>query len=356
MISTPSQYNELLNQLTLEHEIALDTEADSLYCYFEKLCLIQIGLPNGFFLLDPLSSLPLMEFFQALEGKRLIFHDAYYDLSLLRRWGPFPDHHLFDTMIAARLCGETHLGLAALVEKYFRVTLSKVSRKANWAQRPLSSSMIDYALNDVRYLHQLAALFEEKLSGLGRLEWFYQSQDRMIRSTREIRTKGEEERWRLPGYSKLSLRSQALLRALWKWRDDQARQSNKPSFYILSNEELLQIAHWAPEKKVVPKIAQARRASFEEVLEMALSLPEEQWPKPLEKKMTRMTKEEIKHIQVLKEKRDKVALELGMNPSIIASKLSLELTVRDRSSSTLLPWQQQVLGIESPLFSNDHAS
>ncbi|MFZ4116013.1 MAG: ribonuclease D [Chthoniobacterales bacterium] len=348
LIFTPSLYADFLSQLAHQSEIALDTEADSLHCYFEKLCLIQIAWPGDLLLLDPLANLPLSEFFQALQGKRLIFHDADYDLRLLRRSGSFPDDNIFDTMIAARLCGEPHLGLAALVEKYFHITLSKASRKANWAKRPLSSQMVDYALNDVRYLHELAALFEEKLHTLERLEWFHQSRDRMIRATREVRIKEEEMRWRISGYVKLSPRSWAVLRALWQWRDAESRKSDKPSFYIFSNEEMLRIAESALHDKnfIRPKLPQARKVSFEEMLQAALSLPEEAWPKPLDRSAVRSTKQQVEYVRKLKDKRDYVADQLGLDPSIIASKLALELFVRDSTTSTLLPWQRTLLEIE----------
>jgi len=90
MISSDSPFREFLTELASQSQIALDTEADSLHCYFEKLCLVQIGWPGKLQLLDPLANLPLPDFFEALRGKRLIFHDADYDFRLLRRSGEFP--------------------------------------------------------------------------------------------------------------------------------------------------------------------------------------------------------------------------------------------------------------------------
>lgn len=348
MIAEASLYTDFLNYLASQSEIALDTEADSLHCYFEKLCLIQVGWPGESFLVDPLANLPLSTFFSALKGKRLIFHDADYDLRLLRRSGSFPDDNIFDTMIGARLCGERHLGLAALVEKYFHVKLSKASRKANWAQRPLSSQMVDYALNDVRYLHELAAIFEEKLHELERFEWFTQSRDRMIRATCEVRVKEEDMLWRISGYRLLSPRSWAVLRAVWQWRDAESRKWDKPPFYILSNEEMLRIAEHAPQGKKFdrPRLSQARGTHFEEMLVMALALNEEEWPQPIVKVSIRATKQEVERARKLKDKRDYVGAQLGLDPSIIASKIALEIFVRDSKISTLLPWQRTLLELD----------
>ena len=325
--------------------IALDTEADSLHCYFEKLCLIQVGWPDELCLIDPLANLPLTKFFSALKGKRLIFHDADYDLRLLRRSGEFPDDNIFDTMLAARLCGEPQLGLAALVEKYFHIKLSKASRKANWGQRPLSSQMVEYALNDVRYLPKLAEIFEEKLHELERIEWFYQSRDRMIRATREVKVKEEDLLWRISGYAKLLPQSWAVLRALWQWRDAESRKRDKPPFYIISNHEMLRIAEDASQGKKIspPRLPQARTVEFEEMLAKALSIPEEEWPKPIPRIRLRATKQELDRFRKLKDLRDQVARDIDLDPSIIASKNALESAARDPETSLLLPWQRQLL-------------
>lgn len=347
MIADQSSYEEFLCFLETQTEIALDTEADSLHCYFEKLCLIQVGASEKLVLLDPLADLPLASFFSVLEKKRLIFHDADYDLRLLRRSGVFPDQSLFDTMLAARLCGEPRLGLAALVEKYFNVTLSKASRKANWAQRPLSSQMIDYALNDVRYLSGLVAIFEEKLEELGRLAWFHQSCHRMVQATREIRVKEEDHLWRIAGYVILPPQSWAILKALWWWRDGEARKCNKPSFYIMTNEEMLSIAERASQGKKweLRKLPKGRDVEIEQIITTALQIPEEEWPKALPRIKNHTTPEEHKRFQHLQQRRDRIAQDIALDPSIVASKSALEAAARDKNTSLLLPWQRELLGM-----------
>ena len=104
MIAGESAFREYLSRLQGETRVALDTEADSLHCYFEKLCLIQISVPGHDLLIDPLAGFPLTPLFEGLEGKELIIHGADYDLRLLRRVGFATSAPVFDTMIAARLC------------------------------------------------------------------------------------------------------------------------------------------------------------------------------------------------------------------------------------------------------------
>jgi len=356
LIAGESAFRDYLSGLAEQKEVALDTEADSLHCYFEKLCLIQSGWgqdpQSGWAvdleLIDPLAGLPLPDFFKALEGKTVIFHDADYDLRLLRRSGEFPDQNIFDTMIAARICGEPQLGLAGLVERYFGITLSKASRKANWAQRPLSDQMVEYALNDVRFLPQLASILGERLGELKRTEWYEQSRDRMIRGTRETRQRDEENLWRITGYAALSQRGWAILRALWHWRDSEARQWDRPAFHVLSNESLLRLADDASRggRFSRPRIPQPRADRMEEALEAALALREEEWPKVIRGVRTRASKEQIDRFNDLRDFRDKVARDIELDPSIIAPKAALEAVAADPSAPVLLPWQRSLLRLQ----------
>jgi ribonuclease D len=348
LIAADSSFRDYLARLSSQKSVALDTEADSLHCYFEKLCLIQSGWGDDLQLIDPLAELPLEEFFRALEGKEILFHDADYDLRLLRRHGEFPDGNIFDTMIAARICGEPQLGLAALVEKYFGVTLSKASRKANWAQRPLSQQMVEYALNDVRYLPELAGILAGQLDELGRTDWYRQSRDRMVRGTRETRQRDEENLWRITGYAALPPRGWALLRALWHWRDAEARLWDRPSFHVLSNENLLRLAGDAAKggKFARPRIPKPRADRLEAALAEALALPEAEWPKMIRGVRTRATKEQVDRFNRLREHRDKVARQLSLDPSIVAPKAALEAVAADPCAPVLLPWQRGLLDLQ----------
>jgi ribonuclease D len=356
LIASESALRDYLSGLREQSCVALDTEADSLHCYFEKLCLIQSGwgeeresgLASDLRLIDPLAGLPMGEFFEALRGKKVLFHDADYDLRLLRRSGDFPDEGIFDTMIAARLCGEPQLGLAGLVEKYFGVVLSKASRKANWAQRPLSDQMTEYALNDVRYLPQLASILETRLAELGRTEWYVQSRDRMIRGTRETRQRDEENLWRITGHAALSRRGWAVLRAIWHWRDGEARGWDRPSFHVLSNENLLRLADEASKggKFTRPPLPQNRMVRLEAALEEALALPEDQWPQVIKGVRLRASKQQVDRFNELREHRDKVAREIELDPSIVAPKAALEAVAYGKEEVPLLPWQLGLLGLE----------
>ncbi len=171
MIDTDEQLAAVLPQLRAADWIALDTEADSLHAYPEKLCLIQLSIPAADLLVDPLSSLNLAPILEVLGQHELVLHGADYDLRLLRKSRAFVPSGLFDTMLASRLLGDREFGLTHLVAKYLEVQLEKGPQKANWARRPLTPRMEAYARNDTRYLKPLADILKTQLQEKGRLAW-----------------------------------------------------------------------------------------------------------------------------------------------------------------------------------------
>src|SRR3954468_18563904 len=136
MIDTAEGLAAILPGVAAQYRVALDTEADSLHSYFEKLCLIQLSIPGENYLIDPLAGMSLQPLFDLLAERELLLHGADYDLRLMRRLGFERPQRLFDTMIAARLCGRTKFSLAALIQHHFGLQLTKASQKANWAIRP----------------------------------------------------------------------------------------------------------------------------------------------------------------------------------------------------------------------------
>lgn len=327
------------------NRIALDTEADSLHCYFEKLCLVQIALPGYSELLDPLAGVDLEKFFTALAEKEVVFHGADYDLRLLARHGEFQPASIFDTMLAARLCGEPHVGLAALVKKFFSVELSKASQKANWAQRPLSQQMIHYALSDVHHLLELASILRGKLEELGRMEWLREWIGRVEFAARNPKEKDPESKWKITGAFRLRPHEQAVLRSLWHWRDAEARMWDRPPFYVMSNSDLLRISELAVAGKPfsTPRFPRARRDRFEKTLDHALALPEDQWPVNERGTRPKPNPDFGRRFDEFKRRRDRAARELSLEPALVAPKAALEALAGSGDDSSLMNWQKDLL-------------
>lgn len=351
MITTPEALEEFLVQIAPLDRLAIDTEADSLHCYFEKLCLIQISIPGHDFLIDPLADLPMERLCTELARRELIIHGADYDLRLLRRAGNLEAVRIFDTMLAARLTGRTEFSLAALIAKQFGVVLTKQSQKANWARRPLPVQMLEYAVKDTQYLLSLAETLAGELRAMGRWEWFEQSCAKAIASAASTRVRDTENAWRISGSSELQGRAAAVLRALWHWREEEARAVDRPPFHILHNEQLIICARTFDSggAMVAPRhLTDLRRKRFFQAAENALRLPESEWPRPIRKARSRPTPDQQRLFNEYKVKRDKAAVQLGLDPSIIAPKAALEAIAADGNAvrEKLMPWQGALLGIE----------
>lgn len=349
MISSTPELEEAVTSFAAHPRIALDTEADSLHCYFDKLCLLQISIPGANLLVDPLAGLSLDPLFKALEGKTVVIHSADYDLRLLRRSGYTGPTVLFDTMIAARLCGATEFGLASLLHQHFGVTLAKASQKANWARRPLPPEMLEYAVNDTVNLLTLAQIQEERLHELGRWHWFEQMCEKQIRSSSFTRERDPDTLWRISGYADLSPRGTAVLRALWHWRDQEAQSVDKPAFHILGNDLLLEVSdRFDKGQRVEPRhLRGSRWTRLQETAQAALLLPEQDWPTPIRKPRLRTTQEQEARFRQLRNQRDAAAERLELDPTLIAPKGTLEQLSRrePQSFDSLLPWQRECLGI-----------
>lgn len=347
MISTAPALAALSSELADFDPIAIDTEADSLHCYFEKLCLIQITFGEQDVLVDPLAGLDMTPLFQVLASRLLILHGADYDLRLMRRTGFSEPRSVFDTMIAARLTGHLEFSLAALVKQYFGIELVKGSQKANWARRPLSPQMEAYARNDTHFLITLAGILEKSLRELGRWEWFEQSCNKAVATARIDKERDVESAWRITGSSDLQGRAAALLRSLWMWRDAEARSADRPAFHILQNERLIEAADRLDRGEEIsfPHFSPSRHRRFIAATQAALAAPSEEWPRPIRKPRLRPTPDQERFFARLKTRRDATATQLKLDPALIAPKATLEQIAADPESaaSRLMPWQLELL-------------
>jgi ribonuclease D len=347
VIASDAQLAELLPRLGPAARVAVDTEADSLHCYFEKLCLIQLTFDEQDYLIDPLAPIDLQPLCAALTDKEIVLQGMDFDLRLLRRTLKFVAREVFDTVIAARLLGLREFSLAALVQQFFGVTLAKGSQKANWARRPLPAVMEAYARNDTHYLLPLAAEMEAQLQTLGRMEWFRQSCQRALEQAAVERERDPDEAWRVAGSGTLPPRTGALLRALWHWRDREAQQADRPSFHILQNSSMLNAAERfaAGTAPSFPHLSERRRRGFHAAAEEALALPESEWPQRRPRMNKPRTRDFDKRVEELKRRRDSRAEELGLEPSFIAPRNALEAIAADGSCSEiiLVPWQRELL-------------
>ena len=332
--------------------LGLDTEADSLYCYPARLCLVQLALPRDSILIDPLAPLELDSLWRRLAGPELIIHGADYDLRLLAGLYGVKLPRVFDTMWASRFLGFRQFGLLDLVHHYFGIRLEKGSQKADWGRRPLTPKMSEYALNDVRYLLPLYERLKARLQAVGRLDWVREVGERLAEEAATVNPNVNGEPWRIKGSKKMTRRHLAFLKALWHWREGEAKKRSLPPFRILQPRLLLQIVNLAGEDKKwegsLPVYWNRRyRREIRSCIARVRELTEGEWPEILQPvrrvPMTSSEKERVDRMRVL---RDERAEQLGLDPTLIASKATLSGLARDPDVhiARLMNWQQELLG------------
>ena len=350
MIDSSAPLNDFLPLLRDSAFVALDTEADSLHAYPEKLCLLQIGIVGSEVLVDPLAGLDLTPLFATLAGRELLLHGADYDLRLMRKHHNFLPSILFDTMPAARLLGQRQFSLSALVEHYLGIKLEKGSQKADWARRPLTPRMADYAMNDVRHLKPLVDKLREELQRKGRLEWHQEWCARLIQEAAQDPGPDPEIVWRIKGSSVLGPPALAVLRSLWKWREAEATHADRPPFFILQHEAMVALAattangedcsRWIPQR-----FSTRRRETLRQALAAGVAVPPEAQPQVLLPTGRRPTMAQVKRIREITERRDRHAKQLELDPALIASRPVLARLGCDWAAheSELMNWQRELL-------------
>jgi len=350
VIDTEERLAAFLPRLHAADWVALDTEADSLHAYPEKVCLIQISITRDDRLVDPLAGFKLDALLDALNAHELIMHGADYDLRLLEKHHKFIPSAIFDTMLASRLLGEKQFGLSALVEKFLGIKLDKGSQKADWAQRPLTPRMETYARNDTHYLKPLADKLKSELAAKNRLAWHQESCAQLIADCTQPQIVDRETIWRIKGSYALNRAALAVLRELWEWREHEAVLANRPPYFILRHETVVDIADAAAanhpvENLLSPRMSPRRREGLAKAVKAGLALSAEKYPEILRQKFHRPSEAEFRRYRELEKIRDARAHELCIDPTLIASKATLGELARDwdKHAPELMNWQRELL-------------
>ena len=350
MIDTDVKLAALLPKLRAAQWLALDTEADSLHAYPEKVCLIQISTVDGDELVDPLAPINLDSLFDVFNGRELIFHAADYDLRLLEKHHQFRPSAIFDTMLAARLLGERQFGLSALVENLLGVKLDKGSQKADWAQRPLTERMEIYARNDTHYLKPLADKLKSALEAKGRLVWHQESCARLIQECSQPVVVDTDAVWRVKGSAILGRAGLAVLREVWHWREKEAIAYCRPPFFVLSHERMVDIADAAAAQQPFehifpPKMSPRRRETLLAAIKAGVAVPAAQHPEIVRHEFRRPSEAEFRRFREIEKRRDAQAHELAIDPTLIASKSVIGDLARDwdKHAAELMNWQRELL-------------
>lgn len=237
----------VINELQKHKIIAVDTESDSLYSYFEKVCLLQISTTTANYIIDPLvvDISPIAPIFATKQIEK-IFHAAEHDVMTLKRDHGFEFSNLFDTRLAAKILGWPRQGLADILEAQFQVRHDKRFQRYNWGKRPLDGAALNYAYLDTFYLIKLRHLQYEHLQQKnlwGKAKYAFQNVVH-VKATPKIFN--PTDFWQIKEAKSLKPHQQTILRDLFVLRDQYARQLNRPPFKVINNATLCRLVKAEP--------------------------------------------------------------------------------------------------------------
>lgn len=325
-IESDAELEHICADLLMQKIIGVDLEADSLHCFEEKICLIQIATADQAFLIDPFEIKEMSPFLRVLEDENVIkiFHGSDFDIRSIDRDYQTTVKSLFDTEIACRFFGVKERGLAALLKRHFNVDADKKYQKADWSKRPIRKEMIEYSVGDVAYLTQLYDIIDRQLVTMGRASWAKEE----FELQEQVRYENNHTSplfKHFKGAGKIDNRSLAVLENLLQLRLSIARKKNRPLFKILSNASLMTMAQEKP--VTMDQMAKTRAISqrqadmygnlcvtaIVEAMELEhMSLPA--YPK------TRRPKKDItvqSRIKRLKKMREKLSDVIGIEPGFL---------------------------------------
>ena len=337
IVDAPERLEELAGQFLAEPVLAVDTEADSFYHYFDKTCLVQIATSKHSYLIDtlafdgPEAMAPLAPVF-ASPDVRVIFHAAEYDIYVLKRDYGYTFANIFDTMVSAQLLGYKAIGLAALIEHHFGVKVPKDEQRSDWSRRPLTDRQLDYAAGDVIYLARLTKKVERELKKAGRLSWAQEEFNTLCEREWPDRKFDKQGYFRIKGARKLDPKSLSVLKELFLMRDARAREIDRPPFKVLGNRTLLEIASLKPRrpnqlkgiKGITDLLVRRMGNDILKAVTKGRDVDHSPIPKNTGNGRRRIDRKTERRVTDLKAWRAKRSKELSLNPGVLCPNAALE--------------------------------
>jgi ribonuclease D len=343
--------------------VAVDTEADSLHHYPERLCLVQLADPQGrVFFVDTLA-LPDLERLRPLfadPAAAKVLHSGDNDVVYLKRRFGLAFAGLSDTMLAARFLGVRELGLERLLLKYLDIQPVRSQQKTDWARRPLTPLQEAYAAEDVRHLIVLRDKLLAELDAIGRREWLEEECEALAALPVPERPSDEDGYRRIRGASRLPPRGLAVLRGLYLQREAWALGEHRPPFKVLSPETLVALAERQPADLaglagvpgLSPRLVERYGDGLVKAVRQGLAdrLPEPpRWPRPARPPVTAASRQRA---ESLRKWRAEASEGSGLDPGVLLPQRLIDALALDpptdldglRSVPGLRRWRVDAFG------------
>lgn len=289
MITSTQDLADACRSLATHDFVAVDTEFLRETTFWPKLCVIQIASVEEAVIVDALADgLDLAPFFDLMRDESVVkvFHAARQDIEIIYHLGGFIPHPVFDTQVAAMVCGfGDSISYDQLVHRITSERIDKSSRFTDWTRRPLSEKQLAYALADVTHLRDVYHFLQANLAEQGRGHWVGDEME-LLTSESTYRTDPENAWKRL----KLRVRKPielAVLQEVAAWREREAHSRDVPRNRILKDDAIYEIAAQQPATpqalaalRTLPRGFERSRVA-EEILaavRKALALPRDQLP------------------------------------------------------------------------------
>lgn len=351
LINTSSGLKQFIQDLGTPPYVALDTEFLSEKTYYPQLCLVQLGFGEHAAVIDPLSNLDLAPLLQVLSNPKIIkvLHSAEQDLAIL--WNNFQlsPVPIFDTQIAAMVCGfGDQVAYGQLVRTFTGKDLDKSSQIIDWSRRPLRDRHIEYALADVTNLGPVYEALQAEINTQGRASWVQE----------EMRELSDPKRWdfdpvdqiRKLKMNHLSPRRLAMLQVLIQWREGRAQSQNLPRGWVLKDLAMRDLVSNPPKtledlNRVRSIGGNARGQVGREILEClqtAAKLPPSDLPAPVSTSRSERPSENT--IVLLRSLLSHICEKNRVAPKLVASKADLESIALGLPSRVATGWRWDLFG------------
>lgn len=329
--------------------LGIDTEFVRTHTYRPKLCLLQIATACECVAIDTLAIQNIEALFPLVyhPNTTLIFHACAQDVEILHDTFSAWPRRIYDTQVAEAFVSEHYqASYATLVKEYMQVELAKSATLTDWQKRPLTQVEIEYALDDIRYLLQIASSQMQKLKQLGRLAW---AKDATSSLYEQIKQSFEPAHFyeRVRHVHGLTKKQLGIVQALAEWREDVAAKKDRPRRWILSDELIVQFAKHPPKTHEQVKRIQGAKALSAKSVKGILSAIQRGTNNPIaELPLHNMQLNYSKDVLILAEALTKsIAHKHHIAPDILAPKSELKIHLATPQASPLNQgWKKQLIG------------
>ncbi|MBD3610546.1 MAG: ribonuclease D [Gammaproteobacteria bacterium] len=351
-IETESALQELCAQLSHSNWITLDTEFIREESYYPQLCLVQVANEEVVACIDPIAITDLSPLHALLHNPKItkVLHAARQDLEIFWQLSGQVPAPIYDSQIAAALLGQgEQIGYGNLVQLMLNIELDKAHSRTDWSQRPLSPEQLEYAADDVRHLREIYKQQIVELEKLQRLPWLNEDFD-LLTDTQLYDPPSEDSWRRIKGNQRLKGEQLAILQLLAKWREDLARERNRPRRWILADEVLIEICRLRPlstdklkrMRGLNDKKLQQYGQTIISLVEQAKRLPKGQWP--ILENRNKLNIQQEATLDVVQGMLKLCAHNHKISPNSLATRKELEAFMLQQESPLRHGWRHELCG------------